>query len=84
MTRDQSIKTRIILCPTLRRAYYEWHKLATTYPDMWIKCCRNPMSLTSVTGIKYMFYLENEIDKLRGRRADFISVDDIRENDKKL
>ena len=71
------MKTEIVLCPTLRRAFYEWHRLADTYPDMWVNVCRKPMSLTSKMGVKYIFCSDNETDKLKGFHADFTSIDDI-------
>ena len=72
------MKTKIVLCPTLKFASYEWHRLVDTYPDMWVKVSkRNPMSLTSKYGVKYVFYSENETDKLKGLRGDFISWNEI-------
>ena len=77
------MKTEIILCPTVRVALYAWHRLTDTYPDMFVNICRNPMSLTSITGTKYIFCPENETYKLKGLRCDFISIDefDIHENE---
>lgn len=69
------MKTKMVVCPTLRRAFYEWHKLADTYSDMWINICRKPMSLTSKTGVKYIFCSENETYKLKGFHEDFIRWD---------
>lgn len=71
------MKTEIVLCPTLRRAFYEWHRLADTYPDMWTDICRNPMSLTSIYGVKYIFRSDNEPDKLYGFHGDVIVVDEF-------
>lgn len=71
------MKTEIVLCPSLRRAFYEWHRLADTYPDMWIDVCRKPMSLTSIYGVKYIFCSENEQYKLRGFHGDIISFDEF-------
>ena len=71
------MKTKIVLCPTLRVAFYEWHRLADTYSYMWVEICRKPMSLTSITGTKYIFCSENETDKLKGLRVDFIGIDEI-------
>ena len=72
-----NMTTKIVICPTLRRAFYEWNRLADTYPDMWVDVCRNPMSLTSKYGVKYIFHSENETYKLRGYHADFISIDEF-------
>jgi len=69
--------TKIVLCPTLRFAFYEWHRLADAYSDMWVDVCRKPMSLTSKMGVKYIFCSENEMDKLKGFHGDFISWDEI-------
>jgi len=77
------MKTKIVLCPTLRRAVYEWHRLADTYPDMWVDICRKPMSLTSVLGVKYVFHSETETDIIKGLRGDLISVDEFEMNIKK-
>ena len=74
------VKTKIVICPTLRRAFYEWQRLANTYPDMWTNICKNPMCLTSTTGTKYIFHLEDELNKLRGCHADFISIDEFEMN----
>jgi len=71
------MKTIIVSCPTLRRAFYEWHRLADNYPDIWINVCRKPMSLTSKYGVKYIFRSENEIHELKGFRGDIIAVDDL-------
>ena len=71
------MKTIIVLCPTLRRALNEWHRLADTYPDMWINVRRKPMSLTSKYGVKYIFFSENEPEKIRGLYGDIVSIDDI-------
>lgn len=71
------MKTKIILCPTLRFAFYEWHRLANMYSDMWVNVCRKPMSLTSRMGVKYIFHLENEMDKLKGFHGDFIRWDEV-------
>lgn len=71
------MKTKIVVFPTMRQAVYEWRRLKNTYPDAWIECRQYPMSLTSVTGTKYMFYSETEPYKLRGLRGDFIAIDDI-------
>lgn len=71
------MKTEIVLCPTLRRAFYEWHRLVNAYPDMWTDVCRKPMSLTSIYGVKYIFRSENETDKLRGLHVDIISIDEL-------
>lgn len=70
-------KLSIVVFPTMRQAVYEWRRLKNTYSDAWIECRQYPMSLTSVTGMKYMFYSETETDKLRGLRGDFITIDDI-------
>ena len=70
--------TKIVLCPTLRRAFYEWHRLADTYPDYWVNVCEKPMSLTSVLGTKYIFCSVNEVDKLAGHKSDdFVAIDEI-------
>ena len=71
------MKTKIVLCPTLRFAFYEWQRLADTYADMWVNVCRKSMSLTSKTGVKYIFRSENEMDKLKGFHGDFISWDEV-------
>lgn len=72
------MKTKIVLCPTLRFAFYEWHRLADTYSYMWVEICRKPMSLTSVTGTKYIFCSINETDKLKGFYDEvFINIDEI-------
>lgn len=71
------MKTKIVLCPTLRYAFYEWLRLADTYYDMWADICRKPMSLTSKTGVKYIFCSENETDKLKGFNGDFIRLDEV-------
>ena len=71
------MKTKIVVCPTLRYAFYEWHRLADTYSDMWANICRKPMSLTSKMGVKYIFLSENETDKLKGFHGEFISWDEV-------
>lgn len=71
------MKTKIVVCPTLRYAFYEWHRLVDTYSDMWAYICRKPMSLTSRMGVKYIFLSENETDKLKGFRGDIIGVDEV-------
>jgi len=69
------MKTKMVVCPTLRFAFYEWHRLANTYSNMWADICRKPMSLTSKTGVKYIFCSENETHKLKGFHEDFIRWD---------
>lgn len=71
------MKTKIVVCPTLKYAFYEWHRLADKYSDMWTYICRKPMSLTSKMGIKYIFISENETDKLKGFHGDFIRLDEV-------
>lgn len=68
------MKTKIVVCPTLRYAFYEWHRLADKYSDMWVNICRKPMSLTSKMGVKYIFCSEDEVDKLKGFHGHIIGV----------
>ena len=70
------MKTKIILCSSLKFAFYEWHRLADKYYNMWANICRKPLSLTSTTGTKYIFWPEYEIDKL-DISGDFISVNEV-------
>ena len=72
-----TLKEVIIVCPTLRRAFYEWHRLAENCTEMWVDVCRKPMSLTSVTGTKYIFHSENEQRYLYGTNANIIAIDDF-------
>lgn len=69
--------TKIVLCPTLRHAFLEWHRLADKYFDIWANIRRKPMSLTSKMGVEYIFYTENEVSTLRGYHGDFIGIDDV-------
>lgn len=71
------MKTKIVICPTLRRAFYEWHRLADTYADMWVDIRRKPMSLTSALGVKYVFCSEAETDIIKGLHGDLISIEEI-------
>ena len=71
------MKTKIVICPTLERALYEWRRFANAYPDMWIDVRRRPMTLTSKTGVTYIFHSKAEVDKLKGYHADFISCDEV-------
>lgn len=78
MTREEQID-KIVLCDTLRRAFYWFNELAYKYPDLWIKKSREPMSLTSTYGVRYIFRSKTEFDKIRGARADIISIDKVYE-----
>ena len=71
------MKTKIIIFPTLRYAFYEWHRLIDTYPDSWVEVCRKPMSLTTKDGTNYVFHSESEVYCLKGCHAEFISPDEI-------
>lgn len=71
------MKTKIVLCTTLRYAFYEWHRLADTYSDMWVNVGRKPMSLTNRMGVKYIFLSENEIDRLKGFNGDIIGCNEV-------
>jgi hypothetical protein len=45
---------------------------------MWVNMNRkNPMSLTSISGTKYIFITENEMDRLLGFNTDIISIDEF-------
>ena len=71
---------RIVMCNTLRRAFYEVNELAHKYPDLWIEKNRKPLSLTSIFGVRYIFHSETEVYALRGSRSDIISIADVYED----
>ena len=72
-------KTRIVMCPTYRRAVYEWERLLRTYPDMWTNVKRNYLSMTNViTGTTYIFHAETEGQReLLGFHGDVVSLDEF-------
>ncbi len=61
----------------MERALYEWRRFADAYSDMWVDVHRRPMTLTSKTGVTYIFHSKAEVDKLKGYHADFISCDEV-------
>ena len=69
-------KTVIILCPTVRRAVYEWERLAQL--PFWMAISKSKLTLTSIFGNTWKFVGETEGQRgLRGYHAEIISVDDL-------
>ena len=69
-------KTVIILCPTFRRAVYEWERLAEL--PLWAKVNKPQLTLTSIFGNTWKFVVETEGQRgLRGYHGEIISVDDF-------
>lgn len=71
------MNSKVIVFPTYRHALYEWHRLIDKYPDCWTAISKNPMSLTSKMGVKYLFIPDNQPDRLRGICADIIHFDEF-------
>ena len=71
------MNSKVIVFPTYRHALYEWCRLRDKYPDCWTAISKNPMSLTSKMGVKYLFIPDNQPDRLRGIHSDIIHFDEF-------
>lgn len=72
-------KTTVVMCPTYRRAIYEWERLLRIYPDLWTNIKRSHLSMTNViTGTTYIFHAETEGQRvLLGFHGDVVSIDEF-------
>ena len=69
-------KTVIILCPTVRRAVYEWERLARL--PFWMAISKPDLTLTSIFVNTWKFVGETEGQRgLRGYHAEIIGIDDF-------
>lgn len=69
--------TKVVVCDSLREAFYYWHKFAAKYYDTWVEVHRKPMSLVSNTH-KYIFHSQFETDYLRRySKDDFVSANEF-------
>ena len=66
---------KIVLCNTLRSAFYWFNELNRKYPSLWIAKSRESMSLTSTYMVRYIFCSATQADKLRATRSEIISID---------
>ena len=71
------MKQRIVLCSTMEVAIEVWRR-AQRIPDVWVKAKRNPLSLTCINGVEYIFRARTEGQGAeKGYHANIIWVDDI-------
>lgn len=71
------MKQWIVLCSTMEVATEVWRR-AQRIPDVWVKAKRNPLSLTCINGVEYIFRARTEGQRAgKGYHANIIWVDDI-------
>lgn len=71
------MKQLIVLCSTMEVATEVWRR-AQQIPDVWVKAKRNPLSLTCINGVEYIFRARTEGQRaVKGYHANIISVDDF-------
>ena len=71
------MKQRIVVCSTMEVATEVWRR-AQQIPDVWVKAKRNPLSLTCINGVEYIFKARTEGQRaVKGYHANIIWVDEF-------
>ena len=71
------MKQRIVLCSTMEVATEVWRR-AQQIPDVWVKAKRNPLSLTCINGVEYIFRAKTQGQRaVKGYHANIISADEF-------
>lgn len=70
-------RERIIMCSTMEVATEVWRR-AQRIPDVWIKAKRNPLSLTCINSVEYIFRAKTQGQRaVKGYHANIIGVDEF-------
>ena len=69
---------KIVMCPTVMRAEYEWQKYCKMLEPVIKSAKKFPFSIELINGMKIIFRGETEGQKtVRGYRADICVIDDM-------
>lgn len=69
----------IVLCTSYNAAVSEWLRIRAAYP-IWVNSSRHPLTLTSCTGVHYVFHSEQAGNRLRGLKGEFIGVEELEQH----